>query len=367
MDGARASAVGDVTVDFPESGRTVWPAASWNPAGSAAAFEGLVGRPASPAHRGGCGGACETVAVHGNRYLAGLGFGLLAYLMWGFFPLYFRLLSHVSLMDVLSHRATWACLFVGLLLTLRRQWGKVRAVFGTPRRLALLALAALLIASNWLAFLWAVANQQVVASSLGYFLTPLVNVLLGLVVLGERLNRLEWVSVGLALAAISNEVVALGALPWISLLLAGTFGCYGLVRKQVPVDAISGLWLETLAMLPVCLLYALWQAHAGHRVFGGHDAVTLALLVGAGILTALPLMAFAAATRRLDLATVGMLMYINPTLQFLTAIWVFSEPLQPARVVTFTLIWAGLFVFSWSAWRKVRDPLRTFDSREGRE
>jgi chloramphenicol-sensitive protein RarD len=175
------------------------------------------------------------------------------------------------------------------------------------------------------------------------------------------------VSVGLALAAIGNEVVALGALPWISLLLAGTFGCYGLVRKQVPVDAISGLWLETLAMLPAGLLYALWQAHAGHAVFGGHDAVTLVLLVGAGILTALPLMAFAAAARRLDLATVGMLMYINPTLQFLTAVWVFDEPLQAARVATFSLIWAGLLVFSWSAWRKVRDPLRTFDSREGRE
>ena len=296
--------------------------------------------------------------MRGNRYLAGIGFGLLAYLMWGFFPLYFRQLSHVSLMDVLTHRAAWACLFVGVLLTLRGQWGKVRAVFGTPRRLAMLALAALLIASNWLAFLWAVANQQVVASSLGYFLTPLVNVLLGLVVLGERLNRLEWVSVGLALAAIGNEVVALGALPWISLLLAGTFGCYGLVRKQVPVDAISGLWLETLAMLPVCLLYALWQAQAGHAVFGGHDAVTLVWLVGAGILTALPLMAFAAATRRLDLATVGMLMYINPTMQFLTAVWVFDEPLQTARVVTFTLIGAGLFVFSWSAWRKARNPLR---------
>jgi chloramphenicol-sensitive protein RarD len=295
--------------------------------------------------------------VHGNRYLAGLGFGLLAYLTWGFFPLYFRQLSHVSPMDVLSHRAIWACLFVGLLLTLRGRWGNVRAVFGTPRRLGMLALAALLIASNWLAFLWTVANQQVVASSLGYFLTPLVNVLLGLVVLGERLNRLEWVSVGLALAAIGNEVVALGALPWISLFLAGTFGCYGLVRKQVPVDAISGLWLETLAMLPICLLYALWQAQAGHAVFGGHDAVTLVLLVGAGILTALPLMAFAAAARRLDLTTVGMLMYINPTMQFLTAIWVFDEPLQTARVVTFTLIWAGLFVFSWTAWRKVRNPL----------
>ena len=294
--------------------------------------------------------------VRSDRYLAGIGFGLLAYLMWGFFPLYFRQLVHVPPMDVVSNRAAWACVFVGLLLTLRGQWGKVRAVFGTPRHLAMLALAALLVGSNWLVFLWAVVDGQVVASSLGYFLTPLVNVLLGLVVLKERLNRLEWVSVVLALAAIANEVVALGALPSISLLLAGTFGFYGLVRKQVPVDAISGLWVETLAMLAACLLYALWQARAGHAVFGGHDSVTSALLIGAGILTALPLMAFAAATQRLDLATVGMLMYINPTLQFLTAVWLFGEPLQAARLVTFALIWTGLVVFSWSAWRKARNP-----------
>jgi len=295
--------------------------------------------------------------MHDNRYLAGVGFGLLAYVIWGFFPLYFRQLSHVSPMDVLSHRAVWACLFVGLLLTLRRNWGKVLAVFRTPRQFAMLALAALLVGSNWLVFLWAVANRQVVASSLGYFLTPLVNVLLGLVVLKERLNRLEWIAVGFALAAIANEVFALGALPWVSLFLAGTFGTYGLVRKQVPVDAISGLWLETLAMLPVCGLWALWQAQHDHLVFGPQDTLTATLLIGAGILTALPLMAFAAATQRLDLATVGMLMYINPTLQFITAIWIFGEPLQTSRLVSFALIWTGLFVFSASAWRKYRHPV----------
>lgn len=292
--------------------------------------------------------------VHPDRHLAGVGYGLLAYVLWGFFPLYFRQLNHVSPMDVLSNRAAWACVFVGVLLTLRGEWGKVRAVFATPRRLAMLALAALLVGSNWLIFLHAVADGQVVASSLGYFLTPLINVLLGLVVLKERLDRPEQVAVLLALAAIVNEVATHGALPWVSLLLACTFGCYGLVRKQVPVDAISGLWLETLAMLPVCLLYALWQARVGHAVYGGHDGVTTALLVGAGVLTALPLMAFAVATQRLDLATVGMLMYVNPTLQFATAIWLFGEPLQPARIRTFALIWTGLLVFSWSAWRKAR-------------
>lgn len=291
-----------------------------------------------------------------DRHLAGVGFGLLAYGMWGFFPLFFRQLSQVPPMDVLSNRAAWAFVFVGLLLSLRRQWGKVAAVFRTWRHLAMLALAALLIGSNWLVFLWAVANQQVVASSLGYFLTPLVNVLLGLLVLKERLNRLEWISVLLALIALANELVALGSLPWISLVLAGTFGTYGLVRKRLPVDAISGLWLETLAMLPVCGVYALWQAQNGHQVFTAHDLTTTLLLACAGAITALPLIAFAAAAQRLDLATVGMLMYINPTLQFVTAIWIFGEPMQNAQLWSFGLIWLGLLVFSWSAWRKYRQP-----------
>ena len=286
--------------------------------------------------------------------LAGIGYGLLAYGIWGFFPLYFRQLSHVAPMDVLSHRAVWACVFVGLLLTLRSRWANVAAILRKPRQLGMLALAALLVGSNWLVFLWAVANQQVVASSLGYFLTPLVNVLLGLLVLKEKLNRLEWLSVALALAAIGNEVATLGSLPWVSLFLAGTFGTYGLVRKQVPVDALSGLGLETLCMLPVCGLYAIWMAQTGHAVFAVDSASTAGWLVGAGILTALPLMAFAAATQRLDLATVGMLMYINPTMQFLTAIFIFDEPFQPARLLSFGLIWLGLAVFSISMWGKLQ-------------
>lgn len=289
-----------------------------------------------------------------KRSLAGVGFGLLAYGIWGFFPLYFRQLAHVSPMDVLSNRAVWACVFVSLLLTLRRQWDKVAAIFRSRRQLLMLAMASLLIGSNWLVFLWAVANQQVVASSLGYFLTPLVNVLLGLVVLKERLKRLEWLSVALALLAMANEIIAIGSLPWVSLILACTFGTYGLVRKQLPVDAVSGLWLETLAMLPVCALYACWQAGNGHPVFTGHDLATTALLIAAGALTALPLLAFAAAAQRLDLASVGMLMYINPTLQFVTAIWLFGEPMRSAQLVSFGLIWLGLLVYSWSAWRKYR-------------
>ena len=289
-----------------------------------------------------------------NPALAGVGYGLLAYGIWGFFPLYFHQLHHVAPMDILANRALWACVFVGFLLLITRQWGKVRQILGRPQQLAMLALAALLVGSNWLVFLWAVGNQQVVAASLGYFLTPLVNVLLGLVVLKEKLNGKEKLAIGLAGLALLNEIILLGGMPWVSLFLAATFGTYGLVRKQIPVDALSGLWLETLVMLPVCFAYALWQAQSGHAVFVLDDLSTASWLMGAGVLTALPLIAFAAATQRLNLATVGMLMYINPTMQFLTAIYIFGEPLQTGKLLTFALIWLGLAIFSVSMWKKVR-------------
>lgn len=289
-----------------------------------------------------------------NPALAGVGYGLLAYGIWGFFPLYFHQLNHVAPMDILANRALWACVFVGFLLLITRQWGKVRQILGRPQQLAMLALAALLVGSNWLVFLWAVGNQQVVAASLGYFLTPLVNVLLGLVVLKEKLNGKEKLAIGLAGLALLNEIILLGGMPWVSLFLAATFGTYGLVRKQIPVDALSGLWLETLVMLPVCFAYALWQAQSGHAVFVIDDLSTASWLMGAGVLTALPLIAFAAATQRLNLATVGMLMYINPTMQFLTAIYIFGEPLQTGKLLTFALIWLGLAIFSVSMWKKVR-------------
>lgn len=276
--------------------------------------------------------------------------------MWGFFPLFFRQLAHVSPLEVLCHRAWWAWVFVSLLLTIRQQWRQVFAVLGHLRQILWLSLAALLIGSNWLVFLWAVAEHQVVASSLGYFLTPLVNVLLGLLVLKETLNRLEWLAVGLALLAVGNEIAAGGQLPWISLVLAGTFGTYGLVRKRLSIDVISGLWLETALMLPVCALYVGWRWHLGATILGSNDSTTISLLISAGALTALPLLSFAAAAQRLDLASVGMLMYINPTLQFVIAVQFFGEPLQTARLVSFVLIWFGLLVFSLSAWRKYRRP-----------
>ncbi len=294
-----------------------------------------------------------------GQSFAGIGFGLGAYGIWGFFPLFFRQLGHVSPADVLCNRALWGCLFVSLILAARRDWSKVGAALRRPGTLPRLTLAALLVGSNWLGFLWAVDQHLVIAGSLGYFLTPLVNVLLGMLVLKERLDGKEWLAVGLAVAAVANEFVALGSLPWVSLFLGGTFGLYGLVRKQVPVDAVSGLWLETLSMLPLIGVYTLWQSWQGHAVFSGHDGMTLFLLAMSGAMTALPLMLFAAATQRLNLATVGMLMYINPTMQLVTAVWLFGETLQPARLVTFGLIWVGLLIYSWSGWQKYRKAAAT--------
>ena len=286
--------------------------------------------------------------------LASIGYGLTAYVIWGFFPLYFRQLGHVSPMDILSNRTLWAFVFVTVLLTLRRRWSQVATVLYAPRHLARLAAAALLLGSNWLGFLWAVDHQQVVAASLGYFLTPLVNVLLGLLVLKEKLNRKEWIAIGLAVVAVFNELLALGTVPWISLFLAATFGTYGLLRKQVPVDALSGLCLETLVMLPICLIYAAVQMQHGLAVFTLAGDTTTALLIGAGVITALPLMAFAAATQRLDLAMVGMLMYINPTMQFLTAVYLFDEPMQQSRLLSFGLIWLGLLFYTISMREKFK-------------
>ena len=294
------------------------------------------------------------LSVDKGKTLSGIAFGLGAYGIWGFFPLFFRQLGHVSPADVLCNRALWACLVVTLILAARRGWSQVGAALRRPGTLLRLTAAAWLVGANWLGFLWAVDQQLVIAGSLGYFLVPLVNVVLGMLVLKERLNGKEWAAVGLAVAAEGNEFVALGSLPWVSLFLGGTFGLYGLVRKQVPVDAVSGLWLETLSMLPLVGLYTLWQSSQGHAVFTGHDGLTDFLLAMSGLMTALPLMLFAAATQRLNLATIGMLMYINPTMQLVTAVWIFGEALQPARIVTFALIWAGLLVYSWSGWQKYR-------------
>lgn len=280
----------------------------------------------------------------------GVIFCLTAYTMWGCFPLFFALLDGIPAFEILIHRILWSCLFLVCLITLLRRWPPVVAALIQPKRLGRVLACALLIAFNWGLFIYSVESKQVLQASLGYFLTPLVNVALGMLVLREVMARLQLVALGLASLAIAIQFFLLGELPWISLLLALSFGSYGLFRKQVPLDGLSGLFVETLLLLPLALLALTWLSWQGTSHFMRDIPITSLLLLS-GVLTALPLMAFAGAARRLRLATLGFLMYINPSIQFLIALTIFGEPLGTIQLATFILIWAGLALYSWSSWQ----------------
>lgn len=279
----------------------------------------------------------------------GVLFGLGAYSMWGGFPLFFALFDAVPAFEVLIHRIIWSCVFLAVIISLLRRWSSVRAAFRAPKRLGWVFGCAVLIALNWGVYIYAVESRQVLQASLGYFLTPLVNVALGMLFLKERLQRWQSVAVLLAAMGILLQLVWLGTLPLLTLVLAGSFGTYGLLRKQVPLDGLTGLFVETMLLLPLGLLAFAWLSHTGDSNFAQESYLT-ALLVASGILTAIPLLLFAGAARRLRLATVGFLMYINPSLQFVIALLVFKEPLHSVELVSFIVIWSALALYSWSSW-----------------
>jgi chloramphenicol-sensitive protein RarD len=275
-----------------------------------------------------------------------------AFFIWGTVALYFRLLRPVSAFEIIAHRVLWSVVFLVLLLRFTRGFASVRAAVAQPRIVARLALTAALVSSNWLTFVWAVNAGRILDTSLGYFITPQVNVLLGFLFLHERLRRAQWLAVLLALAGVLNQIWLLGQLPWISLVLAVTFGSYGLFRKQIPVDAVTGLLVETLVVAPFALAFLLHLQHQGALAFAHRDRGTDALLAGLGVVTAVPLLMFAAGARRLRLATVGFLQYLTPTMTFLLAVLVFREPLGLARVLTFALIWAGIVLYAVDSLRR---------------
>ncbi|MAO12084.1 MULTISPECIES: EamA family transporter RarD [Marinobacter] len=279
----------------------------------------------------------------------GVLYGLAAYTLWGSFPLYFALFQGIPAWEVLIHRVIWSCLFLAIVISLLTRWPAVIAALKQPKRLGFVLGCAVFIALNWGVYIYAVETRHVLQASLGYFLTPLVNVAMGLLILGERISRLQVVAVTLAAVAILYQFVLLGELPWITLVLAFSFGTYGLMRKKVELDGLSGLFVETLLLLPLGLVTLAWLSSEGLSHFGGTSYSTL-LLLSSGAVTAIPLLAFAGAARRLKLSTVGFLMYINPTIQFLIALFVFHEPLSTAKLVSFSMIWVALGIYSWSAW-----------------
>ncbi len=280
----------------------------------------------------------------------GVLYGLAAYSLWGCFPLYFALFGGIPAFEVLVHRIVWSCLFLALVITGLKRWPPVRAALSQPRKLGYVLGCALLIALNWGVYIYAVETRHVLQASLGYFLTPLVNVAMGLLLLRETITRMQAMAVGLATLAIVYQLALLGLVPWIALALAFSFGTYGLFRKKVALDGLSGLFVETLLLLPVGLLAWGWL-HADGRSHFSDSLMVSGLLMSSGVVTAIPLLLFAGAARRLRLATVGFLMYINPTLQFLIALLVFDEPLSGQMLASFVLIWLALALYSWSAWQ----------------
>ncbi|TGN39553.1 EamA family transporter RarD [Marinobacter confluentis] len=287
----------------------------------------------------------------------GVLFGLSAYTLWGCFPLYFALFAGVPSYEVLIHRVVWSCLFLAIVVSVMGRWAPIKAALSEPKNLGFVLGCALFIGLNWGIYIYAVESRQVLQASLGYFLTPLVNVALGLLVLRESISRLQAVAVVLAAVAIVYQLVLLGVVPWISLLLAFSFGTYGLLRKKVALDGLSGLFVETLLLLPVGLLALGWLSMIEQSHFTDTPVMAL-LLMSSGIVTAIPLLFFAGAARRLRLSTIGFLMYVNPTLQFVLALLVFNEPLSDEKLLSFVMIWLALGLYSWSAWRGRKPPER---------
>jgi chloramphenicol-sensitive protein RarD len=287
---------------------------------------------------------------------AGSLFAIAAFGFWGLTPIYYKLLPHVSPVEVLAHRVVWSVVFGALFVALTRAWPAVRSALGSPRTLRALALTAALVSTNWLIYIYAIVNDQVMATSLGYYINPLVNVLLGMLFLGERLGRGRTVAVALAALGTASLAFELGGLPWISLTLAFSFGFYGLIRKRLGLPPMAALFVETLLVAPLALLAVGWFAWQGESSFGS-DARTTALLVLAGPVTLLPLLWFAEAARRLPLITVGFFQYLAPTLTFLLATLVYGEAFTAAWAVTFVLIWSGLAMFTIDSLR-TRERLR---------
>ncbi|MFT3666072.1 EamA family transporter RarD [Piscinibacter sp.] len=283
---------------------------------------------------------------------SGILYAASAYVLWGLFPIYFAHLAAVPAAEVLVHRIVWSLLFVLALLGARRQWGWLVPALRSPKVLGAFVLSALLLSCNWLTYIWAIANGHVIDASLGYFITPLVNVLLGYSVLHERPRRLQWAALTLAMAGVAWLTALTGQLPWIALVLAASFGAYGLMRKIAPLGALEGLTLETLLLTPPALVaIALWWPTAG---FPAPDAATNLLLVGVGPLTAVPLLLFAAGARRIPMTTLGLLQYIGPSIQFALGVWLFGEPFGGTRLAGFALIWAALVLYSADGWFTAR-------------
>jgi chloramphenicol-sensitive protein RarD len=285
-------------------------------------------------------------------------FGFFAYAIWGFFPLYWKLLRPAGPMEILAHRILWSAVFVALLLLVMRNWRFLADLARRPRTLAGVAVAATVIAVNWGMYIYGVNSNHVVETSLGYFINPLVTVLLGVVVLRERLRGGQWVALGVGAAAVAVLTVDYGRLPWIALTLAISFALYGLMKKSLALPAAEGLFVESLVLTAPAVAYLGWLMAQDRSTFGNVSALQTTLLVLAGAVTAIPLLLFAGAANRIPLSGLGLLQYLTPTLQLGCGVLIYHEPLPPAQLAGFALVWGALAVFTWDGIRNARQVSR---------
>jgi chloramphenicol-sensitive protein RarD len=285
-------------------------------------------------------------------------YGLTAYVCWGFFPLYFKVLKPAGPIEILAQRVIWSAVFVAVLLTALRSWRRIGALLRRPRTLAGISVAAALIAVNWGVYIYGVNSAHVVETSLGYFITPLISVAFGLAVFGERLRAAQWAALGTGTVAVAILTVDYGRLPWIALTLAVSFSCYGLVKKRLGLAPAEGLFIESSVLALPALGYLAWLTAAGHSTLRSGSPWHTVLLVGSGVVTAIPLLMFAGAANRIPMSGLGILQYAAPILQFFVGVAVFGEPMPAAQLLGFGLVWLALIVFTWDGLRHARRTAR---------
>lgn len=276
----------------------------------------------------------------------------MAFFMWGLAPIYFKLLQHISAFEILMHRVVWSVLFIVIIVAVLKQWHKVQHVFKQPKLIAMLVITATLLGFNWGLFIWAVNNDHMLDASLGYYINPLLNVLLGMLFLGEKLRKWQALAVALALCGVVIQVISFGSFPVVALSLASSFAIYGLLRKKLPIESLPGLLLEALILLPVALVYWWLMVPTASSDFSANDWYTNVLLISAGVITTLPLLCFIGAAKRLQYTTLGFFQYIGPSLMFILAVVFYGEVFSGERIVTFVCIWSALAIFSCDSYRQ---------------
>jgi len=276
----------------------------------------------------------------------------MAFFMWGLAPIYFKLLQHISAFEILMHRVVWSVLFIIVIVSVMQQWRKIKHVIIQPKLLLMLGITATLLGFNWGLFIWAVNNDHMLDASLGYYINPLLNMLLGMVFLGEKLRKWQGIAVALAFSGVVIQLVSFGSFPVVAFSLAGSFAIYGLLRKKLPIESLPGLLLEAVILLPIALIYWWLMAPTSSSNLMLNEWYTNLLLISAGVVTTLPLLCFTGAAKRLQYTTLGFFQYIGPSLMFILAVMFYGEVFSNERVVTFACIWSALAIFSWDSYRQ---------------